>query len=420
LEGNSSGRFNNARNSIEKWGFDLVQISTSRLLSGRNLALAVLAVALVTLGLAAQASAERPGWYSNPGLSGPAQVGGTLVGHMGGIVCTPNCQGTAWEVNSCTGPGSAGADRPTGGLPFDGQSAPGCVTRVPFPGTGPDPVYVVRPEDAGRHIQVHMVATNIDCGEINHSDGSQECRSSTGHAYTNTVGPITGSVAPVAPALPPAVLPLNTAPPTILGTPEEKQTLTANNGTWTGTDPIAYTHQWLRCSTALKGCQAIQGATKPTYILVAEDVGTRITVTVSATNRGGGRAFTAKLTGRVFPATPRPGYLALSAKDLRAEHQLVISAVRGPTAVRSGGSATFIVRVADKRGFLVKGAEVEVAEATGKVSAANLSRPTGNAIVRIKFGRLAKGSKVTVAITATDPDGEAKAGTKRLTLTVQA
>jgi hypothetical protein len=418
LEGNSSGRFNNARNSIEKWGFDLVQISTSRLLSGRNLALAVLAVALVTLGLAAQASAERPGWYANPGLSGPAQVGGTLVGHLGGLNCTPNCQGTAYEWLVCTGAGSAGADRPTGGLPFDGRPAPGCVTLVPFPGAG-DPALVVPPAAAGKYIQLHIIATNIDCGEVK-TDGSQECASSTGHAYTNTVGPIAGPAAPPAPALPPAVLPLNTAPPTILGTPEEKQTLTANNGTWTGTDPIAYTHQWLRCSAALKGCQAIQGATKPTYVLVAEDVGTKITVTVSATNRGGGRAFTAKLTGRVFPATPRPGYLALSAKDLRAEHQLVISAVRGPAAVRSGGSATFIIRVADRRGFLVKGAEVEVAEATGKVSAANLSRPTGTAIVRIKFGRLAKGSKVTIAITATDPDGEAKAGKKRLTLTVQA
>jgi len=387
--------------------------------TGRRLAVMLVVTTAVALGLSASAGAERPGWYANPGLSGPAQVGATLVGHLGGLLCTPNCQGTAYEVTSCTGAGPAGADRPTGGLAFDGNPAPGCVTRVPFPGSG-DPTYVVRAEDAGRHIQVHIIATNIDCGEVK-TDGTQECNSSTGHAYTNTVGPITGQAAPAAPALPPAVLPLNTAPPAVLGNVEEGQVLTANNGTWTGTDPIAYTYVWNRCSKQNNGCKAIEGATKPAYTLVADDVGAKINVTVAATNRAGGRAFTSKLTGRVIPAKPRPGYLVLAAASLRDEHQLVVVDVRAPVTVRSGGSATLIVRVGDKRGFLIKGADVEVSAATGKVeSVTAVSRPTGNAIVRLKFGRLVKNGKLVLTINASDPDGEAQAAARRLTLTVAA
>src|SRR5262245_42416284 len=74
--------------------------------------------------------------------------------------------------------------------------------------------------------------------------------------------------------------PRNTAPPTILGTPVYGQTLTANPGSWSGTQPIEFAYQWVRCDQNGRGCSAIIGATRQTINLGREDVGHALRVHV--------------------------------------------------------------------------------------------------------------------------------------------
>lgn len=73
--------------------------------------------------------------------------------------------------------------------------------------------------------------------------------------------------------------PANTALPVISGTFNQGQNLSVSNGTWTGSP--TYTYQWTRDTVA------ISGATSSTYLLVADDVGTVVACTVTATNAYG-------------------------------------------------------------------------------------------------------------------------------------
>lgn len=87
--------------------------------------------------------------------------------------------------------------------------------------------------------------------------------------------------------------PENTDAPSITGTAEEGQTLTADAGTWTGREDPVLTHQWNRDGSP------IDGATGTTYDLVAEDVGAVITVTVTGRNWAGTDTATSAATATV-------------------------------------------------------------------------------------------------------------------------
>jgi Glycosyl hydrolases family 16/Ig domain of plant-specific actin-binding protein len=102
---------------------------------------------------------------------------------------------------------------------------------------------------------------------------------------SNTVGWAVANSPETAPVLPAA--PSNVSPPTLSGTAQDGQTLTADAGTWDGVEPISYAGQWQRCDSTGTACQNIVGATGPGYTLGAPDVGATIRVRVSATNAGG-------------------------------------------------------------------------------------------------------------------------------------
>jgi lysophospholipase L1-like esterase len=80
--------------------------------------------------------------------------------------------------------------------------------------------------------------------------------------------------------------PANTAPPTISGSAQQGQTLTAAPGTWTNS-PTSYAYQWQDCDVSGAGCNAIGGATGSSYVLQASDVGDTVRVEVTAANAGG-------------------------------------------------------------------------------------------------------------------------------------
>ena len=97
--------------------------------------------------------------------------------------------------------------------------------------------------------------------------------------------------------------PTNTAPPTILGTAQEGQTLTAGPGTWTGS-PTSYAYAWSQCDANGKSCTAIANATAATYTVAAADVGHTLEVTVTATNASGSAQATSKPTAVVVKTAP--------------------------------------------------------------------------------------------------------------------
>lgn len=81
--------------------------------------------------------------------------------------------------------------------------------------------------------------------------------------------------------------PVNSALPTISGTPQRGQTLTAANGTWGGITPITYSYQWKSCDSSGSNCSSVQGATDQNYVASSGDVGNTIRVSVTATNSDG-------------------------------------------------------------------------------------------------------------------------------------
>lgn len=84
----------------------------------------------------------------------------------------------------------------------------------------------------------------------------------------------------------PDPVPANTSAPTVAGTAEEGQTLTAAPGTWTAS-PTGFSYQWRRCNSGGSSCTDIPGATSQTYVVAAADAGKTLRVSVVASNAAG-------------------------------------------------------------------------------------------------------------------------------------
>jgi hypothetical protein len=94
----------------------------------------------------------------------------------------------------------------------------------------------------------------------------------------------------------PGVVPGNSALPAITGLAIAGATLTATNGNWTNS-PTSFAKQWRRNGGD------IAGATGDTYVLVTADVGTSISVSVTASNlTGAGLPAVSVSTTTIIPA----------------------------------------------------------------------------------------------------------------------
>jgi hypothetical protein len=132
----------------------------------------------------------------------------------------------------------------------------------------------------------------------NYQDGSYELRAlitdNAGNTYT------TPAVATTIVNTPPS----NTQTPTITGTLQEGQTLSANAGTWRSLAPISYAYQWQRCDAAGGECTSIGEAVSTTYTLAEADVGKTIEVIVTASNLAGSSSVTSAASAVVGSGAP--------------------------------------------------------------------------------------------------------------------
>ena len=166
----------------------------------------------------------------------------------------------------------------------------------------------------------------------------------------------TGAAAPTAAQA--NYAPTNTAPPTISGTPQVGQTLTANNGTWTSDTTPSFSYQWQRCDGLGNNCAAITGANAQTYVVQAADKASTLRVVVTATNASGASSATSAQTAVVTDAGAVSGAKVISAS---AADRLVIDRVSfNPGRLTSRAPFSGRFHVTDTHGVAVQDALIKV------------------------------------------------------------
>jgi Concanavalin A-like lectin/glucanases superfamily len=186
-----------------------------------------------------------------PVISGTAQEGQTLTASNGTWIGTqPITYAYQWLRCDSTGANCAAIDAATSSS------------------------YAVTSTDVGNTLRVKVTATN--------SVGSAGATSSQTSVVQSASSP-----------------PVNTTLPTITGIPQDGQLLSANPGNWSGTQPIGYGYQWLRCDTNAVNCAAIAGATGASYLVTTADVGSTLRVAVTGTNTAGSATATSNATAVV-------------------------------------------------------------------------------------------------------------------------
>jgi hypothetical protein len=298
---------------------------------GRRISATALAAVAVFLGLAAlalpsvdstAAPTAKPSATAEPDIDGRAEQGRTLTASRG-----------RW-----TGTGKISYDfrwvrcGPSGGRP-DGSDCGFILgaTRAR---------YQIASADVGFRLRVRVTATN--------AEGAQTVAS---NPTAVVVGP-----------------PVNTSQPIVSGSALVGAVATAQPGSWTGRQPIAFSYAWLRCNTAGGECAAISRATGRSYRLTSSDVNHRLRFNVTARNAVG--SVTVISGESAIVSVPLPagaiklgtGEISIPATSVPGDQRLIVSRVSfSPNPVTSRRRpVTVRVRVTDTRRYVVRDALVFV------------------------------------------------------------
>lgn len=279
---------------------------------GFGVTAALLGAMLVGLVAAATALAAAPRTTSPPTVEGTFRQGSTLTTSNGSWANNPTSYTYRWQRCDTTGNNCANIGGATGNT------------------------YRLVQADVGQTVRSLVTARN--------ADGSSTANSRQ------------------SPVIADNTTPQNTALPSASGNPVVGETLTAQEGTWTGS-PDRYTYQWRQCDAAGSNCAAISGATGKIYGVRSADVGRTLRVEVTAVNPRGRSTAISNATAAVRAAGGGGGGgtgTAVPISSVSLPDRLVTSAVSfAPTAIRNRTEVvTLRVRVSDTRNRLVQGALV--------------------------------------------------------------
>lgn len=254
--------------------------------------LLLVAALVLTVGVAPSLAGDArstvaPSNVSPPTLSGTAEIGQALTASSGSWNGdTPITFTYAWERCDTTGSSCAAIAGATGN------------------------VYSVVAADGGHTLRTAVTAHN---------------GSGTATAESTQTATVTAAAAPQ-----------NTAQPQIAGTATVGSTLTATNGTWSGSTPITYTYTWERCATNGASCAAISGGTSQTYTAASADAAHTLRVVVTATNAAGSGQATSAFVS--INSTSAPANTVAPAVSGTAKQGQTLSTTTGTW---TGGSLTY-------------------------------------------------------------------------------
>lgn len=123
---------------------------------------------------------------------------------------------------------------------------------------------------------------------------------------TNSAGTVVADSAATAQIASGTAAPANTVVPTVIGTAQQGNTLTAGNGTWTGVPAPTFTYQWQTSANGTSGWTNIGGATAGTYVVASGDVGNYLRVAVTGTNGSGNATADSAATAQVTAPSTTP------------------------------------------------------------------------------------------------------------------